>query len=335
MTHLHPVPGSPDGFRAVRLEGTSATRPAVLDDAYGTGAGIGDERSAFRYTGAGDADLTLSGSAVEGRRSGTMEPRPTHILFWIGDGTATITDEDGTRDVVRPGRPFLLAATVRYRFEAATSRVSMMHLSDRLLRAALTAEGTQVVGPLRFRRTTADADLAELRTVLQSLGRTITDPDVAGRQRAELNARVARVVIGTFPVDVPATTSSERLRDALTYIQEHAHTVVTLADIAAAAGMSARGLQQSFNRSVGVSPLSHLRNVRLDAVHDELVRSEPLTASVAEVARRWGFAHLGRFSGAYRDRFGELPSASLRADRGGSADTDGVVGTGTGTGAGS
>ncbi|WIB11519.1 hypothetical protein DEJ36_11065 [Curtobacterium sp. MCPF17_052] len=238
MTHVRPSSGTPDGFRAVRLAGTSATRPAVLDDKYGTGGGIGDERSAFRYTGAGDADLSLSGSAVEGPRTGTMEPRPSHIVFWIGDGSAVITGEDGVRSAVRPGQPFLLAASLRYEFEAATSRVSMLHLSDRLLRSALAADGVQVAGPLRFRRVESDTDLAPLRSALQTLGTAITAPEVEGRARAELNLRVARVVVATFPVDVPATTSSERLRDALTYIQEHAHGVVTLADIAAAAGMS-------------------------------------------------------------------------------------------------
>ncbi|WP_146236735.1 AraC family transcriptional regulator [Curtobacterium sp. MCBD17_030] len=313
MTHVRPSSGTPDGFRAVRLAGTSATRPAVLDDKYGTGGGIGDERSAFRYTGAGDADLSLSGSAVEGPRTGTMEPRPSHIVFWIGDGSAVITGEDGVRSAVRPGQPFLLAASLRYEFEAATNRVSMLHLSDRLLRSALAADGVQVAGPLRFRRVESDTDLAPLRSALQALGTAITAPEVEGRARAELNLRVARVVVATFPVDVPATTSSERLRDALTYIQEHAHGVVTLADIAAAAGMSPRGLQQSFNRSVGVSPLAHLRNVRLDAVHEALRSADPSTAAVAEVARDWGFAHLGRFSGAYRERFGELPSVTLRS----------------------
>lgn len=313
VTHLRPSSGTPDGFRAVRLAGTSATRPASLSDTYGTGGGIGDERSAFRYTGAGDADLSLRGSAVEGRRTGTMEPRADHIVFWIGDGSAVITDQDGVRTTVRPGQPFLIAAAFRYDFEAATGRVSMLHLSDRLLRSALAAEGIQVAGPLRFRRTESDADLAALRSVLQELGAAITDESVVGRERAELNARVARTVVATFPVDAPATTSSERLRVALTYIQEHAQGEVTLADIAAAAGMSPRGLQQSFNRSVGVSPLAHLRNVRLDAVHEALRSADPSTAAVAEVAREWGFAHLGRFSGAYRARFGELPSATLRS----------------------
>jgi AraC-like DNA-binding protein len=33
--------------------------------------------------------------------------------------------------------------------------------------------------------------------------------------------------------------------------------------------------------------------------------------SVARAARRWGFAHAGRFSVEYRVRFGELPSETL------------------------
>ena len=31
-------------------------------------------------------------------------------------------------------------------------------------------------------------------------------------------------------------------------------------------------------------------------------------SSVTDVAMKWGFSHLGRFSGYYRDTFGELPS---------------------------
>jgi AraC-like DNA-binding protein len=34
--------------------------------------------------------------------------------------------------------------------------------------------------------------------------------------------------------------------------------------------------------------------------------------TVAAVAHRWGFAHLGRFASAYRCRFGEPPSDTLR-----------------------
>ena len=34
--------------------------------------------------------------------------------------------------------------------------------------------------------------------------------------------------------------------------------------------------------------------------------------SVTDIAERWNFNHLGRFSADYRARFGELPSATLQ-----------------------
>jgi transcriptional regulator GlxA family with amidase domain len=34
---------------------------------------------------------------------------------------------------------------------------------------------------------------------------------------------------------------------------------------------------------------------------------------VAGVALRWGFAHMGRFSNEYKQRYGESPSKTLRA----------------------
>ena len=36
--------------------------------------------------------------------------------------------------------------------------------------------------------------------------------------------------------------------------------------------------------------------------------------TVAAVAYRWGFAHLGRFAAVYRSRFGVTPSEDLKAD---------------------
>jgi AraC-like DNA-binding protein len=86
----------------------------------------------------------------------------------------------------------------------------------------------------------------------------------------------------------------------------------TAAELAAIAGVGIRVLQESFRQHVGVPPQTYLRRLRLEGVHAELSRSGPGQASVSEVATRWGFTHLGRFAGAYRDRYGVTPSQTLR-----------------------
>jgi adenylate cyclase len=89
---------------------------------------------------------------------------------------------------------------------------------------------------------------------------------------------------------------------------------VTLAGLAAACGVPERTLRRHFRRFVGLSPLAHLRRLRLAAAHAELLACGG-RGSVTEIAARLGFLHLGRFASDYRRHFGELPSATLRRRR--------------------
>jgi AraC-like DNA-binding protein len=86
------------------------------------------------------------------------------------------------------------------------------------------------------------------------------------------------------------------------------------ADLAAIAGMSVRSLQEGFRRHVGVSPMTYLQQVRLERVHLALQREHSQRVTVAAVAHRWGFSHLGRFACAYRNRYGVSPSDTLRSN---------------------
>jgi AraC-like DNA-binding protein len=86
----------------------------------------------------------------------------------------------------------------------------------------------------------------------------------------------------------------------------------TVAELARMAGVSVRALQSIFHRHTGLTPTAYLRELRLDHVHAELCRAVPETTTVARVAHRWGFGHLGRFAGAYRERYGVSPSVTLR-----------------------
>ncbi|PXY28641.1 helix-turn-helix transcriptional regulator [Prauserella flavalba] len=86
----------------------------------------------------------------------------------------------------------------------------------------------------------------------------------------------------------------------------------TAGSLAAAAGVGTRALQGGFRRQLGMTPTEYLRDARLRRVREELLALDPQVGAVARVARRWGFRHLGRFSGWYRDRFGESPAQTLR-----------------------
>ena len=75
--------------------------------------------------------------------------------------------------------------------------------------------------------------------------------------------------------------------------------------------VSGRSLQEAFRREIGQPPMTYLRQIRLRRVHDDLASAEPGSVTVAAVASRWGFLHLGRFAGAYRAAFGVSPSETL------------------------
>ncbi|MBT2504085.1 helix-turn-helix transcriptional regulator [Curtobacterium sp. ISL-83] len=91
---------------------------------------------------------------------------------------------------------------------------------------------------------------------------------------------------------------------------------LTVADVAAAVGLSARGLQEGFQRATGRTPTAYLRDVRLDYARHDLLRGGPDATTVRGVARRWGFTHLGRLAQSYMERHGEYPSTTLRRETG-------------------
>ena len=103
----------------------------------------------------------------------------------------------------------------------------------------------------------------------------------------------------------------KRARD---FIEAHAGEKISLIDLAQAAGCSLRTLQAAFAETTGLSPMAYLRATRLEGAHRDLRGADPGT-SVAEIARRWGFAHLGRFASAYRQRYGRSPVETLRDGR--------------------
>lgn len=114
----------------------------------------------------------------------------------------------------------------------------------------------------------------------------------------------------TVPLDPTARRRVvDRVRDL---VSAKPDVPLTVLDVCRAVGTSRRKLQYCFEEILGTHPAYYLRVLRLNAVRRELRRHSPATASVGDVAYRWGFPHLSRFANHYRHLFGELPSDTLK-----------------------
>ena len=262
----------------------------------------------FDYQTGGDEDVTLRRIRTDGPQAGTIGPRPDHVVFVLADGHAVLTADDGSVWEVGPGRPMMLSAPVAYAFDTDATAMTLLHVAPSLLGDG--DELSEFVQPAP-----GDPGVEPLLTLLNEVTDRILDPGLPAAERAALDRRIATVVLSTFTRS--RSDVEHRLRGAIRYVHEHAGEDITVADIAAGAELSERGLQDLFRRRLAVTPMRYLREVRLDRVHLELAsrRGGPVTSgvtTVGAVARRWRFGHLGRFAAAYRQRFGESPHETLR-----------------------
>lgn len=135
---------------------------------------------------------------------------------------------------------------------------------------------------------------------------------------AELEALAFQRFLLAQPSTFSSALSDERpvapraIQKAMSLVEDHATEPLTVEEIAEAVGVGVRSLQAGFRRFADTTPMSYLRDVRLNRVHEELRAADPGSVSVTEVAARWGFLHAGRFAVQYRERFGEKPSTTLR-----------------------
>ncbi|MGN6742117.1 MAG: helix-turn-helix domain-containing protein, partial [Amnibacterium sp.] len=124
------------------------------------------------------------------------------------------------------------------------------------------------------------------------------------------------VVVEAFDLtnrsEEPTDRDTAILRRAIAELRAHLSDPISIPEVAAAAGVSVRGLQLVFERQLGVTPLLHLRNLRLEAAREALLAAPDGGTTVAEVAQRFGYANAGRFSTHYRDAYGESPAAQIR-----------------------
>lgn len=105
----------------------------------------------------------------------------------------------------------------------------------------------------------------------------------------------------------PPPASPAAVRRAQSYMRAHLGEGVPISMVASHSGVSVRHLQALFQQACGQSPLQWLRWQRLQAVRQALLSDGDHPRPIGEIAMRFGFTHLGEFSAAYRQAYGETP----------------------------
>ena len=161
------------------------------------------------------------------------------------------------------------------------------------------------------------AQMEALADLAEALGtdRTLSPVAAADRREALLDALLLKCHHGLSEAIRKFSGEGESLPCALRRARDclHAHAAepLDLAQLAAAAGIGIRALQLGFQRHFGTSISDMLLDIRLAHLNAQLKRAAP-DARIIDIAFDLGFTHLGRMAGAYRAKFGETPSATLR-----------------------
>jgi len=192
-------------------------------------------------------------------------------------------------------------------------------VSERLLQAELDAQGSairaadlQASGDWRL----PDANLASL---LRSIGYQAISNETAIAEQparvAKLQSSLVHVIAQIVIADeiIESRISAEQRNQAIGRSLELIHTgsdAISIRDIQSQSGVCWRTLNRAFNDRFGIGPKQYLVSVRLAAVRKDL-QSASSEKTITEMAGKWGFGHMGRFSSSYREMFGELPSVTL------------------------
>ena len=101
------------------------------------------------------------------------------------------------------------------------------------------------------------------------------------------------------------------VRSVERYFAEHLGEDITVEAMIQASGVSGRTMFSAFKSFRGASPMEVLRNTRMRQVRRDLVEAQP-SARVTDILTERGITQFGRFAVAYKRRYGESPSQTIK-----------------------
>jgi AraC-like DNA-binding protein len=240
-------------------------------------------------------------------------------------GNCTLTQEGRSFDLSAGSVAVINSSRAFTKRWAPAGRQRMIRIERSLLERELRAwTGLDPKELIEFDQSQARAmeKVATLTHAVRMLCDDLRD-ESSGLDHPLVRDRVASTLAAALPVGLPHNYSRAfeaagtwiapaSVRRAERFIEENTMKSIGLADVACAAGVSARALQMAFRRFRDTTPMARLRALRLELARSELARAESAGGSVTSVAIAHGFGSLSRFAANYRARFHESPSETLR-----------------------
>lgn len=292
---------------------------AYLDATYGTALsidGLGPGSSVRHRYG------TASGFTVDEvslRRGVRLVARPgTGVLIALAvDGAVQLGDTE-----LGPGESVLADERRGWTATARSGTVVLIMLEAWLIQRAADERGAS--GLLTMRNLHPRPVVQQLGEAWQRSVHYVVEMMDARAPRALVDAGgqvLAAAVLACFaPPPAPPTPGGAHvgdlptpLRRAMAFIAAGAREMIGVNEIAEAVHLSPRAVQYLFRKHLDETPTEHLRRVRLQRAHLDLLAADRSSTTVSEVARRWGFGHTGRFAVLYRETYGVSPHMTLRS----------------------
>ena len=227
--------------------------------------------------------------------------------------------------VVLPGsaRLFTEGCEVAYRTAAGLTWTSFHIARSQFEEAAAVRLGCSLPIPARgllnLQPSAAGRLLARtIRDTLSTAGwARATAAESASEVREQLLDAYLLTIAGSRQLDYrhlsrAAIRRTEVVSRARDYLLANLDQPFSMQALCRATARTERVLQYVFREVYGISPQAWFQVMKLNAIHRELRSKGPREVRITDVAMRWGFTHLGRFSVEYRRLFGERPNDTLK-----------------------
>lgn len=247
-----------------------------------------------------------------------------YLVQFSLSGTAEITQGNARFDL-RPGQMCVLDPDepVRQVFGEGYK-----HFTVKLAKSGLEAVLAQELGfrPGKLHFSSKPVPLQGAAVAFARLVRTICDDMNDGvsafshlRAASAVEQTLHRLLLAAVPhnhADLfhsPASAAAPYyVRRVEEFIDANLCDPIALDEMIEVSGVSARSLHAGFRRFRDTTPMNYLKNRRLMLANRQLCAHVGSGQTVTQVALECGFTHLSKFARDYQDRFGELPSETLK-----------------------